>query len=329
MKNNSMISILLTLTLLTEANSWAMQGHSVIAQMAETRLKTENPEVWTRIGQMLSGMSEKLPETPDSLLEAAALPDVLSFEFGGFLAQNHFKNTPIIYAKDSINDVDVPHSANKEDIVSGLNRAVTVIKTSLESKYELHIQRGFLDSLMLRFLIHFVGDIHQPLHSVSFFAKELFGGSIRAGDQGGNLIPVEDVFQKGYTNLHTLFDNAFNAFDYGVRKLKFPFSDRKRKQIHGQGAYLLKMYPEEMFGASVSNLQFSDWLEESVELAQNFAYSQVEMFPVMGPEYLLNGKRICESRMALAGHRLFRLLKMMFETKETRSENKEKRSFLE
>lgn len=302
-----------------------MQGHSIIAAIAESRLKKETPKIWIKINKMLSGMTDKLPETPNTLLEAAALPDVFAFEFAGFMAQNHYASTPIVYAKDSVQDVDLPHSAIHEDIISGLSRAVSVIKTSLESRYKLFVGRGFIDSLMVRYLIHLVGDIHQPLHTVSFFAKNLFDGTIRSGDFGGNLIPVNDVFHKGYTSLHKLFDNAFNAFDFGTEELLFPYSEAKQKEIYMQARYLVTLYPEEYFKDKVSTLEFSEWMQESVEISQNFAYSQVEMFPVMGPEYLLNGKRICESRMALAGHRLFRLLKMIFENKK----QEKTKSFLE
>lgn len=43
----------------------------------------------------------------------------------------------------------------------------------------------------LKFLLHFIGDIHQPLHT-------------EAEDKGGNGIPV--LFNKKHTNLHSIWD---------------------------------------------------------------------------------------------------------------------------
>ena len=44
----------------------------------------------------------------------------------------------------------------------------------------------------LKFLLHFIGDIHQPLHT-------------EAEQRGGNGIPV--LFNKRHTNLHSIWDN--------------------------------------------------------------------------------------------------------------------------
>ena len=47
----------------------------------------------------------------------------------------------------------------------------------------------------LKFVIHFVGDIHQPLHCVD-----------RNGDKGGNAQLVFYREQKAATNLHRVWD---------------------------------------------------------------------------------------------------------------------------
>ena len=38
---------------------------------------------------------------------------------------------------------------------------------------------------MARYLLHVVGDIHQPLHSTNYF-----NGTFKTGDLGGNLIKM-------------------------------------------------------------------------------------------------------------------------------------------
>ena len=303
-------SLLLLSISLSPSVSWAMQGHSIIASIAETRLKSEHPEIWIKIDKMLSGLRDHFPESENTFMESAAMPDLLNFEFEGFMRVNHFRDTPVIYPKDSVKDLLLPSPLPSEDVITGLNRALNIIKASLEPNYSSMVSRGFMDSLMLRYLVHLVGDVHQPLHAASFYAKDLFDGSIRGGDEGGNLIPVNDVFGKGYENLHSLFDNAFNAFDF--KKMTFPYSAELQAEIEVQAEYLVDSMPETEFGNQAENLQFSDWLQESYEIAESFAYSEVEMSPVLGPEFLLTGRSICLRRMVLAGYRLFYLLRTIF-----------------
>ena len=61
-------------------------------------------------------------------------------------------------------------------------------------------------SLNLRLLIHFIGDIHQPLHCVTRITKDRPNG-----DFGGNsfkIKPINDI-----TNLHALWDSVI--IEYG------------------------------------------------------------------------------------------------------------------
>lgn len=308
----SWMAIVLACTL-APTTQWAMQGHSIIAAIAEKRLKAENPEIFEKLLKMLKGLRAMLPETEDTLLEAAAIPDLLNFQFGGFLLNDHFINKPIVYVKDSESNVNIPNPLEDENVINSLERAVEVIKNALDPTHHQTVKRGFMDSLMLRYLLHLTGDIHQPLHTVAFFAKDLFGGTIRNGDQGGNLIPINDIFHKGQTHLHKIYDDAFNTFDYS--SLHYPYSEDLQKTIHSQADYLTSLYPEDYFGSAVKNLDFSQWAEEGYDIAKNFIYSQVELFPVMGPEYVLTAKKICQERMTLAGYRLIRLIKAVFSTK--------------
>ena len=52
-------------------------------------------------------------------------------------------------------------------------------------------------AVMMTWLFHLVGDIHQPLHSSALFSQKLFPN----GDRGGN-----DIKTKQRGNLHSLWD---------------------------------------------------------------------------------------------------------------------------
>jgi len=59
----------------------------------------------------------------------------------------------------------------------------------------------FEKSLLIRYLIHVLGDIHQPLHAVA-----LFNEKFPKGDQGGNLFIIK--YDENIGNLHKLFDSV-------------------------------------------------------------------------------------------------------------------------
>ena len=62
-------------------------------------------------------------------------------------------------------------------------------------------------SFALRLVIHYLGDVHQPLHAVSevdhYYPK---------GDAGGNFEHVPEVGDTGVTNLHSIWDSVIYEF---------------------------------------------------------------------------------------------------------------------
>src|SRR3989338_7940047 len=57
------------------------------------------------------------------------------------------------------------------------------------------------------FVVHFVGDLHQPLHDSSEFYRDAQGGD----DRGGNNKPVTFIHKP--TNLHSLWDGMVKERD--------------------------------------------------------------------------------------------------------------------
>lgn len=57
-------------------------------------------------------------------------------------------------------------------------------------------------ALFTRYLIHMVGDIHQPLHSVA-----LFNHTYPKGDQGGNLLRIK-LLNGSTANFHSFWDSG-------------------------------------------------------------------------------------------------------------------------
>jgi hypothetical protein len=76
-----------------------------------------------------------------------------------------------------------------------VEQARTALKTNVKN---LTAER----SLFARYLIHMVGDIHQPLHSVALFNK-----TYPKGDLGGNLLKIKTL-NGTIQNFHAFWDSG-------------------------------------------------------------------------------------------------------------------------
>lgn len=76
-----------------------------------------------------------------------------------------------------------------------VEQARTALKTNVRN---LTAER----SLFARYLIHMVGDIHQPLHSVSLYNK-----TFTKGDAGGNLLKLK-ILNGTLQNFHSFWDSG-------------------------------------------------------------------------------------------------------------------------
>jgi hypothetical protein len=149
-----------------------------------------------------------------------------------------------------------------------------------------------LKSYDLVWLIHLVGDAHQPLHSTSRFTA-----TMPMGDRGGGMValcPVACATRK--QSLHAFWDDALgdNAGDNGAA-------------AHAIAASLAAADPAQ---ALIDDEH--QWLEESLELAKTNVYVE----PVgngAGPfalsaAYRESARQIAQRRVALAGARLAKLI---------------------
>lgn len=105
-------------------------------------------------------------------------------------------------------------------------------------------------ALALSWLLHLVGDAHQPLHAVALFSERRFP----TGDRGGN-----DIFVRGRGSLHRVWDGLLGedvslaAVDQRARALSLSAAPRAR----------------ELLPASAD---FAAWIDESCALARSHAY---------------------------------------------------------
>jgi hypothetical protein len=161
-------------------------------------------------------------------------------------------------------------------------------------------------AIMLAWLVHVVGDIHQPLHSSALFSQNLFP----KGDHGGN-----HILTKQHGNLHSLWDG-------------FPGGKVHFKTAHQRALKLMTDTDLVALGdKSAGQLDEKDWLEESRELAVNVVYGDemmsylrnaeqegTELQPIsLDVDYLRAGGKVCDKRVVQAGYRLAAVLKQILD----------------
>lgn len=129
----------------------------------------------------------------------------------------------------------------------------------------------------LRFLIHFVGDMMQPMHTG------------RAEDLGGNLIKIK--FFNRNTNLHSLWDSGL------IDNAKYSYTEYAR--------ILDVKSPQEKKHIQSGNLE--DWFYDS-HIISNQLYNSVKEGENYSYNYQQQYNPILERQLLYAGLRLAKIL---------------------
>jgi len=147
-----------------------------------------------------------------------------------------------------------------------------------------------LKSYDLTWLLHLVGDIHQPLHAATRVTAGQF-----YGDNGGNSVRIcQDTLCNDTTNLHSVWDGVLGSqLDVGsaiAAARQLPMAAPSRAAL----------------------LEPAQWVQESLALAKSDVY-QVPIRVGVGP-YALTGaygahaRQVGAAQIALAGARLAAVL---------------------
>ena len=304
---------LLMSAILFQISSWNEMGHFIIARIAEQRLSKGNSKGLHKIYDILESLRTYFPERKNSLLEASIVPDLMVNQFHEFLMYFHFINVPIPYKNDKASNLRYadPFLFN---VTYAYDTSVKIVKDSIKSSERIEtnqksIKNGLMDSIMLRYLLHIVGDVHQPLHTTALYSNKLYDGALEHGDMGGNLIPVTYMPDKNIANLHYLWDTAVGSY---TQKFTFPLDTKSIELIDKCVDDIVNEYPETYFGDKVYSLNIDNWVEESKYLADSFVYSDIDIFPTLRAQYLAEGRKISRMRIALAGYRLYYVLVDLF-----------------
>jgi hypothetical protein len=174
MPNHSHIKVLAALTAATAvvpapALAWGKTGHRVVAAIADTQLSG-----------LARAQVEQILGPGESLDEAANWPDEMRSAPGQF-----WQKTTVPWHYVTLNGIVYDHAPPEGDALEALGRFTRALQDPNVGRAD--------KQLALRFIVHLVGDLHQPLHNG------------KCCDRGGNDVKV--TFFGKPTNLHAVWDS--------------------------------------------------------------------------------------------------------------------------
>jgi hypothetical protein len=228
---------------LSPAAAWWEYGHETVARIAYLEA---TPQTRAGIDRLLR--QSRLLDTPTcparTIAEASVWPDcikTLGDRFSYAFAW-HFQ------------DFDVCKPFDPKSACAGGNCVTAQILRDQRLLADTHLNpRERLQALA--FLVHFVGDLHQPLHAAE-----------RDGDQGGNKLKVHYGIEP--TNLHSTWDGLL--------------ADRAISSAPpGAQGILAGTTPQQI--AEIQSGTVMDWAQQSWELARDAVYPSATHAPACPP----------------------------------------------
>lgn len=235
------------------ALAWGPIGHRVIGRIAENHL---NPDAARAIAELIG---------PETVSQVGFWADQMRSDPAyRHTAPWHYVN----FEGDRYEDAEKNPGG---DVIEAVGRFIAILRDPAATRESKQVA--------LRFLVHMVGDIHQPLH---------IG---RADDRGGN--SVEVTWHGEPTNLHRMWDSHL------IDAEKLSFSE--------YAAFLDHATPAEV--AAWQGTELMVWvLESKALLPQVYDIGNGEL----GYAYQYQSRPILQARLLQGGVRLAGLLNALF-----------------
>ena len=267
---------------------WGAGGHMIVAQIAFKRL---NPTAKAKANELLAIAINPAAVSARSkdFVNAAHWPDDLRQfpEFDSF-KELHFIDNPFSLDGTALPSLPTPN------IVTALEDNVNILKTSTDQNAQAQA---------LRFIIHFVGDIHQPLHCAT-----RVDSAHPEGDRGGNLVSIKIPGKNGKlksSNLHSFWDGGIGAFPPTGANFRPP----PLSQIPAAAAQATAGNPDTDPDLKLDDpFNFSAWADESFALAKDVAYKGITNGGKPSAAYKSKALKTARKRVAWGGYRLAALL---------------------
>ena len=231
---------------------WGPTGHRTIGAIAQKHL---NKKTNKEIEKILQGESLAMVSTYGDEIKS----DSRYKKFDTW----HYVNFPFdTKYKDSKKNP-------KGDIVMGINYCISILRNNNSSEDD--------KNFYLKFLVHLIGDLHQPLHVG------------RADDRGGNDIKVKWFYKN--SNLHRVWDSdMIESWNMSYTELALNTQKMSNQQVN-----------------EIKRGDILDWTYESQKLAQK-VYNSAKNGDKLSYKYSYENFSTVRKQIQKAGIRLAKIL---------------------
>jgi hypothetical protein len=248
--------------------AWGDLGHRITASVAERQLGKNSPELKAALKML------KKQHLADVAVDADALRNQLGTSH---TAEWHFVDIPL-----SSSSFDPARDCALSDCVIA---RIDEFRKILADPKEKPLRR----QEALLYLIHFVGDLHQPMHCEG---DDRGGNDLHVTFDGGGHVPGNDKGNKKSDNLHFVWDVSLLAW-----------------QELGEQSYVKHLFDDTLNGRDPATLAGGttlDWAMESHTAAQG---AQVPNGKDLDAAYFDTNAEVADERLLLGGLRLARVIK--------------------
>ena len=227
--------------------AWGCKGHQTVALIAEKQLTREAAKL---VNSLLTQnpIDPKLQrwcgDVRDAMADASSWPDDV---------RNERKNGPWHY-------IDIPRGAQHGPMDTYCGSEGCVIRAISEQTAILKDKKA--DPLKraeaVRYIIHFVGDLHQPLHAIT------------NADQGGNCVPVNYFRRRARMHGHSFAPNLHSLWDIAILEREMEGADPQEF-----AETLESKFAADIEGWQKAGIRVDDWAWESFDDAEATVYGNL------------------------------------------------------
>jgi hypothetical protein len=279
------------------AQAWNKPGHMTSAAIAYADLRDHNPNVRSQISRLLrehpyfhTEWMHKLARVPEEesdlylFMLAARWPDDARGDANFDHPRWHYINIPF---RPGQTGMSIPGG---ETILTAFPQNHAII-TSAAADNEAR-------AVALCWMLHLIGDIHQPLHTIKLVTEQF---PEPEGDRGGTRFYIRVTAANRLISLHKLWDGLILGSDnFRAVRNKATALRNKAGMKRGDFAHQLQVKP------------FDEWAKETYAIAVTDASrngtlqggSDKSDGPVLPSGYLDSAKQIAERQIVLSGYRI-------------------------
>lgn len=268
------------------ALGWGAGGHMVVAQIAYNHL---DPGVKAKCDALITVPLAYRSDSTSNFVTGAVWAD----DYKSQLSSSTWHYIDLAFSLDGTSTNGV--GPDPENVVWAINQSLFTLGNPTSTQTD--------QATALRYLLHFVGDIEQPMHcSTAVFASQ------PSGDAGGNGFSLTGK----WSNMHSLWDAGGGYLVNWSR----PLSASSQTALNNRVAAIEADFPYNPNPGTIPDPM--DWARAGRDLARTNAYVGITQGTSPSSTYTNRAQATTEQLMAEGGHRLADLLNTLFTTNAVR-----------